>query len=226
MQYSSTMAGQDGALSQRVFEELESRIIARVYPPGMHLVEDDVAADLGVSRTPVREAFRLLQRAGWLELRPHVGAYVRAATVDEVREIFELRQTLEARAAQLAAQRSVPDEHQQLRALLDEGRRAVNDRRWERVAALNTEFHATIAAMARNALLHRILKDLSKQVAWHFSAVAGLRGSDSWNEHEQLVMAIAKGDDAAADAVATEHSRRTRDAFVESLFELGDLRIG
>lgn len=219
------MTSQDGALSQRVFEELESRIIARVYPPGMRLIEDDVAVGLGVSRTPVREAFRLLERAGWLELRPHLGAYVRAATVDEVREIFEVRQTLEARAAELAAQRSAPDEQQRLGALLDEGRVAVGDRRWERVAAVNTEFHATISVMARNAVLHRMLKDLSKQIAWHFSAVAGLRGSDSWNEHEQLVTAIASGDGSAAGAIAMQHSRRTRDAFVENLFELGDLRI-
>lgn len=222
----NTMRDGKGALSQRVLDELEGRIVTRFYPPGTHLIEDVVAADLGVSRTPVREAFRMLQRAGWLDLRPNIGAYVRSATVDEVREIFELRQTLEARAAQLAAERSSPEERESLRELIVRGRRALADHAMERVAALNSEFHAQVAASARNALLQRILKDLSKQIAWHFSAVADVRGGASWNEHEQILAAIANGETEEAGRLAIEHSSRTQAAFIENLFEAKDLRIG
>ncbi|MGH2736541.1 MAG: GntR family transcriptional regulator, partial [Actinomycetota bacterium] len=92
-----------GLLSQQIFDEIETRIVQRTYPPGSHLAEDEIAAQLGVSRTPVREAFRMLSRAGWLEIQPHTGAYVRNPTIDEVRQVFEVRQTLEDRAARLAA---------------------------------------------------------------------------------------------------------------------------
>jgi DNA-binding GntR family transcriptional regulator len=216
----------DGALSQRVFNELEARIVDRLYQPGSHLVEDVVAADLGVSRTPVREAFRLLQRAGWLDLRPHAGAYVRFPTVDEVRDVFELRQTLEERAAELAAQRAQENELRQLRKLIESGRRSLERGDVKGVSALNTEFHAKIAEAARNELLRRILADLAKHVRWHFSAVARIRGETSWVEHEAILVAIAAGDGHRAAQLAAEHSQHTQNAFFAQLFESGRVRVG
>lgn len=220
------MRDRDGALSKRVFEELEGRIVERRYPPGAHLVEDVVAADLGVSRTPVREAFRLLERAGWLELRQHAGAYVRYPTVEEVRELFELRQTLEERAAELAALRAGEDDQRRLGKLIERGWRAVARADTKGVATLNTEFHATIAEAAGNSLLRGILGDLAKHVRWHFSAVAGARAEDSWREHEQLLGAIAAGDAVKAAGLAAEHSRATQSAFFVQLLETGDARVG
>jgi DNA-binding GntR family transcriptional regulator len=216
----------DGGLSQRVFNELEARIVDRLYQPGSHLVEDVVAADLGVSRTPVREAFRLLQRAGWLDLRPHAGAYVRFPTVDEVRDVFELRQTLEERAAELAAQRAQENEHRQLGKLIERGRRGLERGDLKGVSALNTEFHAKIAEAARNELLRRVLADLAKHVRWHFSAVARIRGETSWVEHEAILAAIAAGDGHRAARLAAEHSQHTQNAFFAQLFENGRVRVG
>jgi DNA-binding GntR family transcriptional regulator len=206
-------------LSQRVFEELETRIVDRVYPPGTHLVEDLVAADLGVSRTPVREAFRLLQRAGWLDLRPHSGAYVRYPTVEEVREVFELRETLEERAAQLAAERAGERDAGELAKLIERGWKALRRGDLKAVSTLNTAFHAAIADAASNELLRRILDDLAKHIRWHFSAVAHVRGEDSWREHEEILDAIRRGDAGEAGRLAVQHSGHTQAAYFEHLFE-------
>jgi DNA-binding GntR family transcriptional regulator len=215
----------NGALSQRVFIELEGRIVDRSYPPGSHLVEEVVAADLGVSRTPVREAFRLLERAGWLDLRPHAGAYVRYPTVDEVRDVFELRQTLEERAAELAARRAKESELRVLRKLIERGRRALARGDLKAVGTINTEFHAKIAESAHNEVLRGILADLAKHVRWHFSAVAGIRGEASWTEHEAILAAIVAGEEPRAASLAAEHSRHTQKAFFAQLLEGGSVRV-
>lgn len=213
----------DVVLSQRVFDEMEMRIVGRVYPPGTHLVEDAVAAELGVSRTPVREAFRLLQRAGWIELRPHAGAYVKYPTVQEVREVFELRQCLEQRACELAAERATGMHLETLREVIAEGAQAAGRGDSKAVTDLNARFHSTIAEAAGNELLARTLEDLDKHVRWHFSAVALVRGPDSWREHEEILAALSSGGAERAGRLAMEHSARTQEVFFERLFQ-GDHR--
>ena len=214
-----------GVLSQRLFIELEGKIVDRFYPPGSHLVEDVLATEFGVSRTPVREAFQLLQRAGWLDLRPHAGAYVRYPTVDEVRDVFELRQTLEERAAELAARRAEESEHRELDKLIGRGRRALERGDLKAVGTINTEFHAKIAESAHNEMLRGILTDLAKQVRWHFSAVTGIRGEASWTEHEAILAAIAAGEESRAATLAAEHSQHTQNTFFAQFLEDGSVRV-
>ncbi|MFN2490686.1 MAG: GntR family transcriptional regulator [Actinomycetota bacterium] len=200
-------------LSQQIFERLETDIVDRIHPPGAHLVEDSIAAELGVSRTPVREAFRMLQRAGWLEFHPHSGAYVRHPTMDEVREVFELRQSLEEKATRLAAERITEAQRKELAKLIERGWRAVARSDVKALASLNSAFHATIAEAARNQILKRILDDLGKQVRWHFSAVAAVRGEASWTEHEEILEAIDRGEAERAGELAVAHSHRTQETF-------------
>lgn len=200
-------------LSQRIFEQLEVDITTRVYPPGAHLAEDDIAAQLGVSRTPVREAFRMLQRAGWLEIVPHAGARVRSPSMEEVRQVFEVRQCLEKRAAELAANRANDAHKRALGKIIEKGRRQVDRGNVKEVAALNSEFHSVIAHAGGNAILAEMLEDLGKQVRWHFASVAMVRGADSWREHEEILQAIEDGDPASAGQLAVDHSRRTQEAF-------------
>jgi DNA-binding GntR family transcriptional regulator len=200
-------------LSAQIYERLESDIGARVYPPGSHLAEDEIAAELGVSRTPVREAFRMLEREGWLEIVPHGGAYVRNPPMDEMHQVFEVRQCLEERAANLAAKHATESDLAKLRRIIEEGKRQVELGDVERITALNAEFHCGIAEVGKNHILAKMLVDLSKQVHWHFSAVATIRCEDSWREHEEIVRAISLKDADTASRLAVEHNRRTQEAF-------------
>jgi DNA-binding GntR family transcriptional regulator len=199
-------------LSQQIFEQLERLIGERAYPPGAKLAEDEIATELGVSRTPVREAFRMLARAGWIEIYPHAGAYVRNPSMEEIRQLFEVRQCLEERAAQLAARHASNTDKSQLRKIIERGRREVARENAKQITALNSAFHSVIAASGRNQILARMVEDLSKQVRWHFAAVATIRGEASWNEHEKIVEAIEAGNSEDAGALAVEHSRRTQEA--------------
>lgn len=200
-------------LSQKIFGEIETRIVQRAYPPGSHLAEDEIAAELGVSRTPVREAFRMLSRAGWLDVQPHSGAYVRNPSMDEVRQVFEVRQTLEDRAARLAARNITEPEVKELKRIIERGWKEVAKQNGKQITVLNSAFHATIAEASRNQILARLLEDLGKQVQWHFSAVATIRGEHSWREHAGILAAIELGEGEKAGTLAVEHSQRTQEAF-------------
>lgn len=205
-------------LSEDIFFELEKRVINRIYPPGAHLIEDEIAESLGVSRTPVREAFRALQRAGWVEIHPHSGAYVRQTTFEEVRDLFELRQWLEERAVRVAVERITASQIRELQKILERGHRAVKRGNGNRsVAALNSAFHERLAAASANKVLAEMLKMITKQVHWHFTAVAEVRGSDSWSEHDAILQAIVGRDADEAAQLMIEHSRRTQDAFLRHL---------
>jgi DNA-binding GntR family transcriptional regulator len=202
-------------MSQRIFLRLEEDIVARNRLPGTRLVEETIAAELGVSRTPVREAIGMLHRAGWVVLQPHAGAYVRVPSLDEVRDVFDVRQALEREAAQYAAGRADEDDLRALDDVVERGLRGkgLSDRR--AMVDLNSEFHRRIALAAHNAILLRFLEELDKQIRWYFAAVVDSRLDASWTEHRQIVEAIATGDVDEAGRRSAEHSRRTQIAYVE-----------
>lgn len=197
---------------------MERRVIDRRYPPGSHLVEDEIAEDLGVSRTPVREAFRALQRAGWVEIHPHSGAYVRHATFEEVRDLFELRQWLEERAASVAARRITEPQIRTLERIVERGHKAIERHSNNRVlASLNSRFHEEVAVASGNAMLVQMLTSIAKQVHWYFTAVADQRATASWSEHNAILDAIRQGEADRAGQLMVEHSQRTQDVFVRHL---------
>jgi DNA-binding GntR family transcriptional regulator len=204
-------------LSNEIFTALESAIIAREYPPGTHLVEEDIAAERGVSRMPVREAFRMLQRAGWIEVTPYAGARVRFPQLHELRAVFELRHRLGQFAAELAALRATPEQHERLRQLVDAGTAAAEGGDRFAVAELNWEFHRALASCTHNAALERTLDDLDKQLRWHFAATGTARGRESWIEHAGIIAAVLAGDPGRAGQLTFEHSRRSEEAYMREL---------
>jgi DNA-binding GntR family transcriptional regulator len=208
-------------MSQAVFQRLEEEILERVRPPGSRLIEDVIAEEFGVSRTPVREALRMLHRAGWLDLQPHTGAYVRRPGLDEVRDVFDLREVLERESARFAANRATPADKERLRDVVERGFEAKARKGFRELIRLNEEFHETLADASGNAILRHFLEELAKQVRWHFSAVVTARANASWDEHLEILEAIERSDDAAAARCAAEHTRRTHEAYIEQFLAGG-----
>lgn len=204
-------------LSQRVYAALEEAIITRVHPPGARLVEEEIAVEMGVSRNPVREAFRMLEHAGWIEVTPYAGASVRHPHLDELRDVFELRHQLGRFAAELAAVRATPDQRAALHRLVGEGSAAMERSDAYALAEINWEFHRVLAACANNRSLQRTLDELDKQMRWHFASTGAMRGHESWDEHERIVTAVLAGDAQLAGRLTFEHSRRSEDAFLRRL---------
>jgi DNA-binding GntR family transcriptional regulator len=200
-------------LRQSVYEALVELVVGGRLRPGEHLVETDLARQLGVSRQPVREALHRLEAEGWVDLRPSQGAFVHVPTDHEVDELFDVRELLEVETARLAARAASGDDVERLRAIWREGEIAVRSGETERIVIANNEFHAELARVAGNAVLAELAGVVSRRVRWYYRMVAPLRGQESWAEHRDLIDAVEAGDEERAAEVARKHTERTRSAY-------------
>lgn len=200
-------------LRDQVYDALERLIIDGTLSPGQRLVEGELAERLGVSRNPVREALSSLSRAGWVDLRPRQGAYVRRRTAAEGDEFFHVRQLLEIESARLAATNATEASIVILRDILADGWDALERQYDERLLSANSRFHAAVVAAAGNSVLTEILALLDKRLRWYFKPIVVRRAPNSWAEHTELVDAIAAADPDRAADVMRLHTEGTRQAY-------------
>jgi DNA-binding GntR family transcriptional regulator len=212
------------ALVDRLAADLQQRVLSGAIPSGTRLRQSALAAEFGVSRTPIREALRKLQAGGLVELQPHRGALVRGLSTREIRDAYEVRAELEALAAELAAVRIRHDQLDRLREAQGQFReglaRTVAAREGESEpdpqqalvwGRANDQFHQVIQEAAGNdvlaatlAHLHRSFpRDLSKIVLAESTPL--LRANVL--EHEEIVGALERRDTAAARELMRRHVR-------------------
>ncbi|MEU7010079.1 GntR family transcriptional regulator [Streptomyces sp. NPDC046332] len=204
-----------GPLRDRVYEALLELITARALRPGQHLVESELAGHLGVSRQPVREALQRLNTEGWVDLRPAQGAFVHEPTDEEADQLLSVRTLLEAEAARLAAANSGSAGIAALEELCARGEQAVADDDVDRAVATNAAFHAKVMELAGNLVLSELAGQVDRRVRWYYTPVARQRGKQSWNEHRELIDAIAARDEARATTVMRAHTEHTRTTYRE-----------
>jgi len=204
-------------LREQVREQLEEYIIYGTLPPGHHLVESRLARQLGVSRIPLREALQRLSQDGWVDLRPRQGAFVHRPTAKEVDDVFAVRALVDSEAARLAAQNATDETLRELRALLDEGAETVGSDDERALLQANESFHGHVMDMADNHALADIAALFGKRIRWYFATVVTLRSLHSWEEHGELVDAIASRDPQRAADVMRGHIDHTRAAYHEYL---------
>jgi len=202
------------SLRDQVLAELRTRIIDAQYRPGERLTEDRLAADFGVSRNPVREALRVVEAEGFIEIQPRRGAVV--ATPDErtMRDMFATRAVLEPLGARIAAERATSQELGALRRLLDDARDATNDGDFVRVAELNTALHHAVMQMSGNRWLVQFSTAMYRHVHWVFRLGASHRAVHSWEEHVRLVEALEAHDPSAAEEAARDHVHAAESAAI------------
>ncbi|ROO58704.1 GntR family transcriptional regulator [Micromonospora sp. Llam0] len=196
-----------GHTGDQVRDLLEEAILAGVLAPGTHLNAEALAKQLGVSHIPVREALRSLHAAGWIDTRPHLGAFVRARTEQELADLFELRLQLESHAAVLAAERRTSAQLDQLDGILSRQRAAVDP---FALGEINAVFHVAVAECAQNQFLIDFVRTLSIRTRFYFATVAPQRRDDSLREHGEMVDAIRRRDAATAGRIAHDHVFHTR----------------
>jgi DNA-binding GntR family transcriptional regulator len=204
-----------GPLRDRVYEALLELITTRALQPGQHLVENELAGHLGVSRQPVREALQRLSTEGWVDLRPAQGAFVHEPTEEEADQLLTVRTLLEAEAARLAAAGASGAAIGMLEEMCAEGERAVADDDVDRAVAMNARLHAKIMELAGNAVLAELAAQVDRRVRWYYTPVARQRGQQSWIEHRELIAAIADRDEQRATAVMRAHTEHTRKMYHE-----------
>ncbi len=201
-------------LRQSVYDALIDLIVGGELPPGQHMVETDLARQLGVSRQPIREALHRMEAEGWVDLRPSQGAFVHVPTDSEVDELLDVRALLEAETARLAAANGVsPARLARLREICHEGQAAAEAGDFAGAVAANNIFHAEIAAVGGNAVLAELADIVGRRVQWYYRMVAPARGHGSWTEHAEMIEAIEAGEAERAQALAGKHTERTRQAY-------------
>ena len=194
-------------LPERIAESLRTAILDNTLAPGARLAEQELAARLGVSRVPLREAFRMLAGEGLVDIEPHRGAVVRTRSDAELRELFEVRAMFEARAVAMLARSRPAAALDALDAMIVEMKAAVRRRAPEQYFALAARFHDTLVAQAGNSLLQRLYGQIRLNLRRYQAVMAELPGSpaQSIREHEMILGMIRAGNAARAASAAERH---------------------
>jgi len=200
-------------LRSLVCEELRRLVITGEFAPGTRMVEDRLAARLGVSRNPVREALQALAGEGFVEILPRRGAVVAQLTPEQAEDLFDVRTALEPLAARLAARRRDDDGVERLREILRLARRATDAQELDLLASYNTDFHSLVVELSGNDYLGLLVAPMARRVQWVFRTSAATRAPQSWTEHEELLRAIVAGDEEYAEAVARAHVAAARASY-------------
>ncbi len=201
-------------------QELQRRIVSGEIAGGTKLNEVDIASTLGVSRGPVREAFRALSQAGLVRVEKNRGVFVRQVSLQEANDFYEVRAALEGLIGRLAARRIGSDELEQLRAIVQRMHAVDKTRKADVYFALNLEFHDRLAQAARNDPLRDNYRGVISQLDLYRRATIA-RSTDnialSTREHEAIVEAVAARDEALAARLLTEHVLISRERLHKTL---------
>ena len=210
----SASRGRDGIrTNEHVFRELKAKIITGDLAPGSRLTETTIAAMFGVSRTPVREAFQRLSTEGLVDVDPMRGMIVHAPDSREVLDVLQIRASLDALAATLAARAAKDTDLARLRYLVEAMEEAVRLNHREQLIRANRTFHDVIYDAAGNPRLARISAELRDYVRRFSTAPSESpeRTASVLAEHRALLEAIEQRDADAARAASDRHIAASRD---------------
>lgn len=199
------LAASHAPLNQVVAGLLRERILSGEFAPGERLAEERLSAELGVSRMPVRDALRLLAAEGVVTLEPRRGAHVTTFTEAEVEELVEVRATLEALNAKLAARRKDPVQLAELQRVLAAGSRIGEKTDLATIQEANARFHEALEAIAANSVLSGIVRSLRDRTALIFAKRSLGRVRENWQEHAAIVRAVIEGDGDLAAHLSSRH---------------------
>ncbi|MFC4561035.1 GntR family transcriptional regulator [Nocardiopsis mangrovi] len=203
-------------LRDSVYETLLELITRRRLPPGRHLVENELAEQLGVSRQPVREALQRLSNEGWVDLRPGYGAFVHRPSENEAEQLLAMRTLLETEAARLAAVEAGAEGTARLRELWRVGVEGLERDDTDAMVDANADLHRVITELSGNEVLAGLAGQVARRVRWYHGLVVRRRGREAWDEHARIIDAIEAGDQDEAARLMREHTDTTRRVYHES----------
>lgn len=160
------------SLREIVYEELKMQILTGKIVPGTRMMEVELADDMGVSRTPIREAIRQLEKEGLVTIEPRRGAYASQISVKDMVDILEVRQNLEGLAAFFAAQRMTKDVQEELHRVSENYDQAVADGDMAAMIKSDTRFHRIIVEASNNHVLLQMIEQLQELVLRCITAIS------------------------------------------------------
>ncbi len=210
-------------LREIVFESLRDAILNQTLEPGERLMEIQLAEEMGVSRTPVREAIRKLELEGLVVMVPRKGVYVAGISIRDIHEVFEVRASLEGLAARLAAQRITPDELDLMERSLFIEAGEIDKDDLGNIVKTDTDFHELLYKAARNLRLYQMVNNLQEQLLRFRSTSLARpgRSKDALDEHRKILEALALGDSKLAEKLAIEHIENAETVMMASIESQG-----
>lgn len=200
-------------LREIVYEQLKRQILTGRIAPGTRMMEVELAEEMGVSRTPVREATRKLEKDGLVVIEPRRGAYVSDISVKDMVDTLVVRESLEGLAAALASQRITREELDRLDAMTTEYSDAIAAGDMEKIIHEDEGFHRTIVEMSGNKTLNSLF-EIIQELALRFRYLYYddfTRYENMPTEHMNIVEAIRGGDPENARDVSDKHVKKLKD---------------
>lgn len=201
---------QEHSLSNRVFQKIRDNILNGTYKEQDELRENTIGKELGVSRTPVREALRQLELEGLVTIVPNKGAYVTGITSKDVKDIYTVRSMLEGLCARWATEHITDeqlDELEEIVLLSEFHMKKEGHSNTEQITVLDGRFHAVLYEASNSRILGHVLTDFHRyvQMARKSSIISEERARKSIREHKQILRAIRDKDADLAEQLANEH---------------------
>jgi GntR family transcriptional regulator of vanillate catabolism len=221
-------------ITEQVIDEIRERILSGRYAPGTHLHEATTASDIRVSRTPIRDALRILASEDLLVYHPNRGYIVRSVDLSDVLAAYDVRGALEGLACRLIAERGPDDSgRRRLSELLSRGERIFQSATWEAEEqgawrTLNTDFHFALATLSGNRHLDPILRQirffprifdsrLDPNSAFFQSVHTREQRLRSHHDHRHIVEAILRREGARAESLMREHVYANRELLRQAM---------
>lgn len=208
-----------------VYDALRKSVISGEYAPGERLVIDDLAAKLGVSAIPIREALRQLEADGFVSIEPYVGATVTELNADFIFEIFALLEALEVVCSRTACAIMTDAERKRLEGLVK--RMDLCTGNWQEWSSLNKAFHLLISEFSRtrlvNGMMRKVLDHWDRLRQRYFHDVLGLRIDLAQQEHRKLMEAFNAQDADEVERLIRLHNQNALASYITHLQESGVL---
>jgi len=194
-------------LCEKIAETIREYILKGVLKPGDRLTEPKLSEMLGISRTPIREALRILETEGFVEIFPRRGAVVSEITDKDVDDIFALKVKLESLAAKLAVKNLTDEDIKRLKEINDKMEKSAKARNVSNLIKLNAEFHNVFITKSKNSRLEKFLLSLLRQFkrATAYSFTEAGRIYQVLEEHVQIVEAFEERDAEKVEKLVEKH---------------------
>ena len=204
-------------LREQVYDQRKRRILTGKIKPGTRMMEIDLAEDLGVSRTPVREAIRELGKEGLVTIEPRRGAFASEISVKDMIDTLAVREDLDALAAYLASSRITKAEEKKLLELTDKYAAAIESGDMDTMIRADEAFHKRVARLSGNKTLYSVVRTVQTQVLrfryLYYEDLANYKNMPA--EHREIIEALVSGDSEHAREVAFNHVRRLKDFVIK-----------
>ncbi len=201
------MSGQIGTLTSQVWKQIRDRILNGTYPNGKELTELGIGKELGVSRTPVREALRQLELEGLVKIVPHKGAVVTGISAKDVRDIYIVRSHLEGLCARMAVENATDEQISDMEEIVFLSEYHGQKEHFEQVFELDGKFHDLMYESSKSKILCHLLSDYHEYIkrVRKVTVTNRIRAHKCNEEHHQLVDAIRARDADRAEKLAVRH---------------------